>query len=317
MLVFMKKKLIFYLLIFLVSPAIAQEIPQTHSVFWQISGNGAIKPSYIFGTHHLHDYQVIKKNDTISSILKKADSVVGEIVINDANTNMFTLIMKMNEAATLKGFTIDSLLSDVEYKDTDKCMKEYLGIGLTPPLNRYKPMFIYQLIMAAKYIKSQKSNDLNPPGLDKNPIGNSMDSYFQEEGKRLKKELRGLETVDDQLDVLYNGYSLDKQVKMLLEMVYDVNGNSTEELLLLNKLYDEQDLSGLLELMQKSTSKEELETLLVNRNKNWLPQIENFLKKGESAFIVVGAGHLPGSFGVIQLLRQKGYTVKPISIKVE
>jgi hypothetical protein len=50
---------------------------------------------------------------------------------------------------------------------------------------------------------------------------------------------------------------------------------------------------------------------LTNRNKNWIPKIEEMIRS-KKTFIAIGAGHLPGEEGVIDLLRKKGFIVKPI-----
>ena len=56
------------------------------------------------------------------------------------------------------------------------------------------------------------------------------------------------------------------------------------------------------------------ELLLVRRNENWIPVMERIMREG-SAFFAVGAGHLGGPKGVVNLLRQAGYTVEPVPMK--
>jgi uncharacterized protein YbaP (TraB family) len=52
--------------------------------------------------------------------------------------------------------------------------------------------------------------------------------------------------------------------------------------------------------------------LILERNQRWLPQIEAMIKQGDNALIVVGAAHLVGKDGVIQLLKQRGYLVEQL-----
>ena len=52
------------------------------------------------------------------------------------------------------------------------------------------------------------------------------------------------------------------------------------------------------------------QTLIVDRNRRWLPRIEKMIKQGESTLIAVGAAHLIGKDGVIELLKARGYTVE-------
>jgi hypothetical protein len=56
---------------------------------------------------------------------------------------------------------------------------------------------------------------------------------------------------------------------------------------------------------------EDKKIMLDNRNMNWIPKMSAIMKK-EAVFFAVGAGHLSGDYGVINLLRNAGYTVKPI-----
>ncbi len=54
--------------------------------------------------------------------------------------------------------------------------------------------------------------------------------------------------------------------------------------------------------------------LLNNRNKNWVKQLKEIMKK-QSVFVAVGAGHLVGDFGLINLLKRAGYKVEPLENK--
>jgi hypothetical protein len=286
-----------------------------NSIFWEISGNELTKPSYLFGTHHLYDYQFIKKNENILQALDSVDIVIGEMAIDKSES--MNIFAKMMTATLLpSGQSLKKLLTAEQYASVDKCLKENMGISAAT-FNNMKPVFIQQLVMVSKYMKSQEKETAIPPTDLSNPLGNSMDGFFQEQGKALNKQVAGLETVDDQLHALYDGYSLERQVDLLMEMVNDDDSTSTEDVLTMTNMYSEQNLSGLLELMEKTTPKEEIQSLLINRNNNWIPQIDTYFKEGKSIFIAVGAGHLPGSYGLIHLLKEKGYTLKPIKIKVQ
>lgn len=284
-----------------------------NSIFWKITGKDISTPTYLFGTHHLHKFDFIKDNPVIDSSLEQADVVVGEMVIDKSDLSMMSkLFTKMR----LENNTLDNLLTKEQFEATDACLSKYMGFGIQPFFNSYKPIFIYQLIMVAKYMKSQENEPSDaPPTMNAN-LSNSMDVYFQEAGKQQGKQVQGLETIDQQLSIMSDGYSLERQVEMLMEMVEDKNEGGDSELAELDRLYNQQNLSGLFDLMQKSTPEEELQKLLIDRNVNWIPQIENILNNQQSAFIAVGAGHLPGPFGLIKLLRDKGYTLEPIKITV-
>ena len=79
---------------------------------------------------------------------------------------------------------------------------------------------------------------------------------------------------------------------------------------LYEKLVEEFGRRYLSEIAVSTSIKE---NLLVKRNKNWIPKIEQLIQQ-KTCFIAVGAGHLAGENGILELLRKQGFTVEPISI---
>ncbi len=312
------KKTILYICLFFGAvlsslPALAQETHWDNSIFWEIRGAQHAGPSYLFGTHHLHAIEFVEQSPLIDSLLQSTDLFLGEIVIEE---NDLSLMQKFTSSLLMKENSLQNLLSEEDYQATDKCLRKYLGIGLTP-FNNFKPIFLYQIIMVAKYMEAESDESGARPNLMESSLSSSMDGYFQKRARELNKEVQGLETIDEQFSALYDGYSLERQVDMLLEMVYDQDGSSTDEMNQLNELYVKQDLNGLLQVMESNTDPEELESLLVNRNEQWIIRLREVLKSDQNAFIAVGAGHLPGKYGLLHLLKSAGYEVRPVRIHVE
>ena len=54
------------------------------------------------------------------------------------------------------------------------------------------------------------------------------------------------------------------------------------------------------------------DSLLRQRNMNWLPQIELMLRDSDTEFVLIGAAHLVGSDGLLDLLRARGYQVRQL-----
>jgi len=72
------------------------------------------------------------------------------------------------------------------------------------------------------------------------------------------------------------------------------------------------DMEGLAKLITEAPDMGgNAEVMIYRRNRNWIPVMSNYMKTS-SCFFAVGAGHLGGEQGVIQLLRNAGYTVTPI-----
>jgi uncharacterized protein YbaP (TraB family) len=144
------------------------------------------------------------------------------------------------------------------------------------------------------------------PGFD---AAKGIDSQMQSMAKKDNKATQGLETMDFQIDILYNA-PLQEQAEDLLEMVE--HGKETEEMIIeLTNRYLKQDLAGLWELMLEDSEPEELEKLVYSRNRNWTAQMKDIMPQNPTMF-VVGAGHLPGEQGLIKLLEQEGYKLEPV-----
>lgn len=278
-----------------------------NSIFWEIRADSSSKPSYIFGTHHLYNFDFIKKNNDILDKIKKADIMFGEVVIDE---NDPSLIIKATLATMMPNNSLDNLMSEEDYQATSKYFKETVGFDIKR-FNKLKPIAIQQTLLVAKYANMQKEkvSSHNNSLKDMNALSSSMDAFFQNKAKEYKKEVLGLETVDYQLKTLYDSYTLERQTEILLEMVY--GGNESME-----ELYEAQNLEALYQLTKKNTTSDELKMLLTNRNENWIPVIDKYLKKQQSLFIAVGAGHLPGELGVLKLLQNKGYNIRPIIIEI-
>lgn len=124
-----------------------------------------------------------------------------------------------------------------------------------------------------------------------------------------KKKVSGLEKVEDQMTSINKAYDLKAvigQLKMGKE--YEI---LLKEMVEAFKKEDVQSLYTLFKNDKIMNAKQE-KAMLTDRNKNWAEKMPEIMKK-ESAFFAVGGAHLMGENGVIQLLRSKGYTVKPVS----
>ena len=130
--------------------------------------------------------------------------------------------------------------------------------------------------------------------------------------KTKKKEIKGLETVAFQASVL-DRIPYDKQAKELLNSIDSLEA-ATKETEEMTRLYKEQDIDQLLEFSLKSEggSTSDMQDIMIDqRNKNWVEQFPG-ITKNKSILIAVGAGHLGGKAGVLNLLKEKGYMVRPV-----
>lgn len=270
-------------------------------VCYKVSGNGLSEPSYLFGTHHLSPLKIYTDNDKAKEAFEASKQVVGEI---DMTVNQMEMAMKMQPYMIAPAdSTLSKVLTADEYAVTKKFFEEYSPQpGLTlEMMDLLKPSAVMQTLAVSLIMKNMP--EYNP--------AEQLDTYFQVQGKKGGKKILGLETVEFQADMLYNMHSIRKQAEQLMEMVNDPQ-KSIDEANELNKAYFAQDMQKMYEFSIECESDPVFfEKLLLNRNADWITKLPAIMSEG-SSFIAVGCLHLVGEYGLIKMLRDKGYVVEAI-----
>ncbi len=278
-------------LVLTINSAHSQSPKLENSILWKISGNGLTQDSYLFGTVHLipkADYFFTKKMEKAFNSCKTLALEV------DMNMSLKEQIELAKRAMLPAGKT----LSDYMTKEEFNHFKAYMLDSLNIKEKKYKAMLKMQPFF---------SSGLMIQDLVKKP--KMYEKEFMKKAKKNKMNLVGLETIDYQMSVIEN-ISIEEQVKMTYTS--DLSGNPLEEYYQLIEAYKNQDLELLHDYMNDEAMGEDINyALLTQRNLNWIPVIEK-LVKNQATFIAVGAGHLPGETGVINLLRKAGYTVEAV-----
>jgi hypothetical protein len=265
-------------------------------LLWKISGNGLTKPSYLFGTHHLIEKEQIKGFNKILAISKQADAVVGEMDMSDPNMKM-----KMVQGGMMKDTTINDLLTSDDYKLADYEFKQLMNVGLAQ-LEKMKPMMLDMMYSVMMYSKAM--------GLTKQPEG--VDILFQQNAKANNKKVIGLETIEEEMNVLFNDISLKRQAAILMKDIKEKQ-QGIEQTKALNAAYLTGDMDKTEALNKKDDTMTPAEEKLMidDRNTHWMKELPTLMNT-QSCFIDVGFMHLIGKFGLIAQLKQAGYTVEPI-----
>ena len=267
-------------------------------LLWKISGRGIEKPSYILGTHHAVPYTFC---DTIPGLMKafgKVGHVVGEFDMLKMDAMTPQQVQNMQKMMMMPAdTTMASLFSDTQRDTLDAYLKNTLGANLQM-LSSMKPMTI-MVTVQQKILMELIPDIASLTGIDK---------YMQTLAAEKGKQVGGLETMEYQLGLLY-GSSLQDQADALMDMVR--RSNSKELLQELTAAYKTQNLDTLWKIFQDQMTQLEYDALVKTRNLNWLEEMKVLLPT-RSTLYVVGAGHLPGDAGMINLLREAGYKVKPV-----
>ena len=181
-----------------------------------------------------------------------------------------------------------------------------MGVGLEQ-FGTMKPAMLNNLITITLYQKYY-------PSLSQTT---SIDQYFQDEAAKRQRSIIGLETIDDQIDLLLNSQTIERQAEMLICLVKHPD-LLKEQMNKLQTAYYKQDIKKLNDLFEEKTpddpcpsTQEEKDAMNKNRNEKWLKQLPPILQD-KSSFIAVGCLHLVGNNGLIEGLRKQGYTVEPV-----
>jgi uncharacterized protein YbaP (TraB family) len=271
--------------------------PVQKSLLWKISGNGLEKPSYLFGTIHM----LCEEDALLSPNMKKAIKGADEIYLELDLDNMVEMLGALAKLKMTGDTTLQDLLSDQDYKKVKDYFETKQSMIPFSMLETFKP------ILAASTLQE---GDL--------PCDNTsaMEEIIMQEAKANEKKISGLETMSYQAGMLDSiPYRLQaQQLVMYIDSAGKSEASEVKEML---SAYKEQDLVKLEAIINKSDAgiSRFTEILLYNRNRNWVKKLKELLP-GKSLVVAVGAGHLPGDQGVINLLKKEGYKVEPIDNKI-
>ena len=279
-------------------------------LLYKISGKGLEKPSFIIGTYHLAPASFVDSIPGAPEALKAVEQVCGEVDMADMESMAGT--QKMMAAMMLPdGKSISDVLSADEMDRLNAYMKATLGMDLTNPLLKSQmgsmtPAAISTQLQLIQFMKMTPG--FNPMAL--------IDNYFQQEAKKAGKPVIGFETLDFQISVLYTGSTLERQKEQLF-CIIDNPEYQTMIMKTLSAAYFAQDMAKLLEVTEDKmgnscdSTPEEEEALIYGRNADWVEKIPAIISD-KSTLFVVGAAHLPGNRGVLELLEKEGYTVEAV-----
>ncbi|WP_276880345.1 TraB/GumN family protein [Bacteroides heparinolyticus] len=293
----MKKIISLLLLICLVQSAHAQ-------LLWKISGNGLEKPSYVFGTYHLSPLGIKDSIAALPQAVNETTQVYGEVVMSEMMSPAFMQSMQQ-QMMMPKDSTLQSLFTPEQYEEVGKVIKENMMVDIAM-LAQLKPAAITQQLAVILYMR-------HTPGF--NPQ-EQLDNYFQQQAQQQGKKVGGLETVQSQIDILFNSQTLKRQAELLHCMAHDID-RTVGQVKRVIAAYEKQDLNVVLQLLAERHGDAcdplpgEMEALIDNRNKAWAEKMPAIMSEAPTLF-VVGAGHLPGDNGLLNLLQQQSYTLEAL-----
>jgi len=267
---------------------------EENSLLWEVTGNGITKPSYLFGTFHLLCKEDIHFSDELKNAIQQCDTIYMEMDMDDPAMalNMMKFMSMVNDT------TLKDLYTPEEYQRIEKYFKDSLQTPIAF-MQKMKPYLLVSLLYP------RMMDCTVPTGVEQELILLA---------KQENKPINGLETLEFQASI-FDKIPYQWQAKELLKAIDSLDKGKAEFKKMIN-LYKNQQLDSLSKMISDSEFNDDMygAILLTERNKNWAKKLDSLLKH-ESVFVAVGAGHLPGKEGLINLLRDLGYTVTALKNK--
>lgn len=275
--------------LFLVIPSLQAEAQR--GILWQID-KGHSQPSYLLGTVHSDDPQIMNLPRQIKQKFAQADSFSAELKMD---------VMSLMQSQAMMMMTDGRKLSDlVGRRQFQQCVRLMAERGMPEMLvEQMKPWAI--------------AAQLNLP---KSQSGIFLDMMLYQEASASGKEVYGLETTEEQIGV-FDSMTEKEQILFLEESIKHVD-EVPDMIRNITRLYLARDLSGLKDYSDKIMARDASrlsdifkKRLIVDRNQRMVERMQDRLDEG-NAFLAVGALHLPGDKGILNILKEQGYGIKPV-----
>lgn len=282
----------------------ADATPNRRGRLWKIMKDGA-KPSYLFGTIHLSDPRVLTLPKTAEEAYQSAQTVVIETTdVLDPKAFLRIRLEKPDLLLFTDGSTLRSHIPAERYADIEQKLADR-GIVLDA-VARMKPWVLSTLLALPKCERERKSEGEK-----------SLDERLALDAQAEGRDVQGLESAAEQLEAM-NKMPLDFHIRNLIASV-DYGDKIEDAMETTTALYLDGEVGMIMPALRKIVPDELTEKdydiflkhLISDRNQLMAKRAVPVIEKG-NAFIAVGALHLPGEDGMIELLRAKGYQVTPL-----
>lgn len=261
------------------------------SLLWKVE-RSALRPSYLYGTMHVGDPRVTTLAPAAQQAFERADSLSLEVTLD-----YLSMAVVMRGMYFSDGRSLQSVLGKELYTQLLALLSRR-GIGQGMVTNM-KPWAVMTLLVL-------------PQG---EQGGTALDAQLYTRAQKQGKRVYGLETAKEQL-AIFDDMSTQAQVQMV-RSVMETEDKMEAMFSEMMRLYLEGDLQGLLEFSDAMTADypslaQAFSRIAIDdRNVRMVERMQTRLQEG-NAFVAVGALHLPGEKGILNLLAQQGYRVSPV-----
>jgi uncharacterized protein YbaP (TraB family) len=268
-----------------ITSSFSQHLPKT--LLWRISGKGLSKPSYIYGTMHVQDPRLFVLGDSLLNAISSSEGFANEVDLNQVTPMVIELIQQQMSDDVL----VKNVVSKKEFA--------YYGPALSRKLNKPADEITTMDVLRAK--NKWVSDDLSGKKMQ-----TFLDAYLTGLADRQGKWIGGIEDFGDQKG-LVNSMVDESDIKQL---AFGEHRGESDELDRMTALYLNADLDGIRLFMGGMDSSFK-NNFLIRRNHKMAFRMDS-LAHTRSMVFAVGAAHLPGEEGLINLLRARGFNVDPV-----
>lgn len=271
-------------------------------LLWKVTVPESSKTSYILGTHHFAPAGMIDSISGLKDAITSVEAVYGELDMSSMNDPALQQKMASIMVAPADS-TLNVVLTKQQYDSVSVLVDKYFkGMASMAQLSVLKPAALATQLAALQNLAAIP--DFNP--------ADQLDTKVQTIAGAAGKDIKGFETIDFQLNLLY-GDPLSEQAKSLMSAVR--NDNRVQQLAQeLIAAYSKGDLEKLVEITEDSEigmDADSKEKLINERNASWAETLKTEIPE-KSVLVAVGAGHLPGEKGLLALLKNLGFQVEPV-----
>ncbi|MGM0480097.1 MAG: TraB/GumN family protein [Bacteroidota bacterium] len=270
-----------------------QQSTERSSLLWKIESDTMETPSYLFGTMHLIPREKFFFPDTLDTLITHSDQLVMEIGGLDEQMKAMKLMM-------LDSGNVFDYFTEAQRDSLFDFSQEKLGYNeeqMRAMFGKMKPMVLLQMMTKQAFGESPASYEMKISTI----------------AKQNEIPVAGLETVEEQVGI-FDQLSMEEQVQMVMETMADTSGNEQMERMI--EMYLEQDIDELFQFTRQAEfgGPSFEDDFILTRNKNWIPQLIALMNGKKQLFVAVGAAHLGGEKGVVQLLRESGFKLTPVHL---
>ena len=287
-----KKNVLSALLLSLFFSVFSQVDKSNYALLWEVSGKDLPEKSWLFGSMHVRDVRAFEFPDSVLLATEQADAFAMEVHPDEMVDFVLQLFTTMEQENMLR-----DMLSEEAYQRLDELVQKKEGKPIDS-LDIQDPFWIE--IMLSDFDEPENTDKRDSP----------VDLYFYKLFHLNNKATFGLEQMRDYQNLTYSFYQMfEKETYIEDEATEDIQNQQFERMLDIYRRGDLRELEGYMKSFAMDQAYEY--EMLGSRN---IRMVESFLDiaRQQSLFGVVGAAHLPGKDGMVELLRQQGYRVRRV-----